>query len=516
METIGSRRAHLEKSDYDKDPPGSRRPQTAGRPPHPPHSKNPYPRQYAGYPGSTRPPQQLQSVVTSSFSGTEDERDASQRGYPPVPRHVNVSINPAESQLWRSPLSDERYPRDGFEANARAMDQEGRQPPPTGEEPPTIVPPSPARGGPNPRNYTMGRSSSNEASYMGPPEPMKRSFWHHSRPNDEFIASALPPEFVPPKRAKMSPRGEPKPAKSPTHASELRDLQRPPSFFSRASSWESRSDEPPYYRSFPIPHSRPSPRQSPRCAPDQGRSFHHCMEGSPRDYPRSSPPSHYEEDEYYRGPPSLYSPHFPYTSNQDMPYPLHRHPPSHAAAVAATAASQHHHRGRWGNCETWVQNPAPSPTAGPRRSPTYYQHPPNMGPANQFRDDVETGREWPHTQGNAEFDDSPYRLDHQYSRVMPPSNNHQFLQLPPFEHNVRRGPMNAITRHSMDEDSHISVKGHPHEIAVRNTQHSGTSKDDSPLLLLALPQDRISLSETLCVVREVRCDCSEFIQRYRR
>jgi hypothetical protein len=39
--------------------------------------------------------------------------------------------------------------------------------------------------------------------------------------------------------------------------------------------------------------------------------------------------------------------------------------------------------------------------------------------------------------------------------------------------------------------------------STQRNEGSSAPASDGPLLLLALPQDRISLSETLCVVREV-------------
>lgn len=51
--------------------------------------------------------------------------------------------------------------------------------------------------------------------------------------------------------------------------------------------------------------------------------------------------------------------------------------------------------------------------------------------------------------------------------------------------------------HSMDESARV---GPPTNMDGNGKTVTGK---DGPLLMLALPQDRISLSETLCVVREV-------------
>ena len=146
----------------------------------------------------------------------------------------------------------------------------------------------------------------------------------------------------------------------------------------------------------------------------------------------------------------------------------------------------------------------------------------------QFRDDVESSRGWsqsrdrdpmplsrddhrrlPHFDSGLEHDSyghSPYHPNPYYSRGMPPLHH----KPPPHSpmHGMRGGmPIDAPPDHRgdgrssnvMDESSHgtdASARG--------GDANDGKSGKDGPLLLLALPQDRISLSETLCVVREVR------------
>ena len=465
------------------------------RPPHAPYSKSIYPGQYAGYPGATRPPQpRLQSVVTSSFSA-EDERDPSHRGsFPPIPRHVNVNTSHAEQHHWTTP-AEERYPSEGPESNAREMGQEGRQQPPSGDENPIVVPPSPARGGPQQGGYPPLLRGSGTGSFMGPPEPLKRSFWHHSRPDDEFASSSLPPDFLPPKRAKLTPRGEAMPTRSPNHGTDIRDLRRPPSFFHRAFSWESR-DEQPYYHG--LPPSGPSPRESPRYAPEHGRV--------PLPHPSPSPPPQYRDCDYNRCPPR-----YAYLPPHDN---YHRHgSPSSTAAAAAAAAANHYQVGRWmPHHDHWGQPPTPSPNSGSRRSPTFYHQPPSMSPSYHFRDDSESNHGWSNSRDRdlmhdtpgrlPQFDDSPYRLNSPYARAMPPLQK-QPPCLPPLNHarNTKHGETFDNAGYSMSNNSRVDP---PEQIIVANGGYAETSKE-GPLLLLALPQDRISLSETLCVVREVSC-----------
>lgn len=511
--------------------------QSSGRPPHAPYSRQQgYPGQHSGYPGATRPAQQLQSVVTNSFSA-EDERDPSHRGaYPPVPRHVNVSINPADQQRWAGSTED-RYPPERLEVDVRDMEQERRQEPPGDGQSlsgkPSVVPPSPARGSFPP--LRRGGSGSGGGSFMAPPEPLKRSFWHHSRPNEEYTSS-LPPEFIPPKRTKLSPaQTRCDPSSRSTSGMEMRDLRRPPSFFNRSLSWDSRGDEMPYY------HGMPPSRESPRYSSDN-RSFYPSMGGQPHHHhhhqPSPSPPVSYRDDDMgsmsdhsrsSRLPPPGRSHHhqsYSHMPPQEVSY-HHHNSPSHGSAVGAPIG---HHSRRWSHHDSW-QAPMPSPSSGPRRSPTNYHH---GSPTMQFRDDVESNRGWsqsrerdPMPMSREEHRRLPHfdaHLDHEsayhsghayhpspyYGRSMPPLHHkppphhspmHSSRGAMPLDAPGHRSPVVSDGRGpTMDDNSHMGSdagKGPEESTNGKNGEKEG------PLLLLALPQDRISLSETLCVVREV-------------
>ena len=540
------KRGHLDKHGLGSP---SHQQQGSGRPPHAPYSNRHqgYPGQYAGYNGSTRPTQQqLQSVVTNSFSA-EDERDPSHRGsYPPVPRHVSVSINAEEQQRWGGPPVDDRYPPERLAVNVREVDADGRQQPPTEEPPapggkPSIVPPSPARG----RFPPLARGSGSGSSFMAPPEPMKRSFWHHSRPGDEYTSSSLPAEFIPPKRTKISPstqRGG-APAGSP-NGMDMRDLRRPPSFFNGSLSWDSRGDEGSYYQGFPPPS-----RESPRFASDQNRPYHHSYGGAPPPpshgyhphHTSTSPPAQYRDDEYGgmsehsrpRSMPSTPRGHLPYPPPPlvDTIYHHRQNSPSHGPA---------HHGRRWSHHDSWQQHPSmPSPSSGPRRSPTNYHHGSHSSsPTMQFRDDVESNRCWshnrerdplpsphahddhrrlPHFDSNMDHDSvyhsgqSPYHPSHYYGSSMPPLH----LKMPPHSQaspvaggrnhmdprGHRLGPPDGPPHHDMMDEESRARSGDGDIDDMAGSMDKSASKDG--LLLLALPQDKISLSETLCVVREV-------------
>lgn len=152
----------------------------------------------------------------------------------------------------------------------------------------------------------------------------------------------------------------------------------------------------------------------------------------------------------------------------------------------------------------------------------------------QFRDDVESNRGWsqsrdrdqmpmsredprrlPHFDSGLDHEGayhgghSPYHPSPYYGRSMPPLHHkppptHSHSPL----HGGRGGmPLDALPEHrgpsssggrpsSMDETAQGTPEG------AKREDGSDSKAKEGPLLLLALPQDRISLSETLCVVRE--------------
>jgi hypothetical protein len=525
--------ARVDRLPTEKKPlPSPRAKDSTGRPPHAPYSRQQgYQGQHSGYSGATRPPQQLQSVVTSSFS-LEDERDPSHRGtYPPVPRHVSVSINPADQPRWAAPAED-RYPPERLEVDVRDMEQDRRQEPPSDGQSisgkPSVVPPSPARGS----HFPPLRRGSGSGSFMAPPEPpLKRSFWHHSRPNEEYTSS-LPAEFIPPKRSKISPNHSRDPPSRSPSGMDMRDLRRPPSFFNHSLSWDSRADDMHYY------HGMPPSRESPRYPSEHSRSFHHSMGGPPplhhhhHHLHSSASPTSYRDDDMgsmsdhsrSRTLPPGRSHHHAYSHMPPQEVSYHHHSSPMHGASSGTPTSLHSSR-RWSHHDSW-QPPMPSPTSGPRRSPTNYHH---GSPTMQFRDDIESSRSWsqsrerdpmpmsreehrrlPHFDASLDHD-SPYHSSHAYhnpspyyGRSMPPLHHK-----PPSQHSSMhssRGPMgldapeHRASAPSMDEGSHMGSEAGK---SLEDTNDDKNDEKEGPVLLLALPQDRISLSETLCVVREV-------------
>lgn len=484
---------------------------TGGRPPHPPYNKHngsysSSAGHYSGYPPApTGPPtRQLHSVVTSSFSA-EDSGDHSHRGsHPPVPRHV--SVNPGSQRPWGRPPNDEHYTRES------GPDNQERDQPPRGDSGmtgmPPIVPPSPSHGGAQQGRYTNGGPYS-----MVPPEPLKRNFWHHSRPSDEYNSSSVPPEFIPPKRTKLTPPPpiNTRPVMSPTGA-DMRDLRRPPSFFNRDLSWESREDSS-YYHG-----ARGTSRESPRYHSEQGPSYHQHM-GSPshsQQYHHSSPSptSQYRDDQ--RGPHHHNSHQYPPPPQEISYHHPHHGSPSHGG--------NHHHNRRWSHNDGWQ----PSPTSGPRRSPTSYHQPPSMGHPPQFRDDVESNRGWtPPMERESMSPEDSRRMNHYdprrehesaYHHNSPHYNPYGQYNKKPHHHG---GPPPLPPPHMsgshggmppLDQRNHPDSRSRMMNDGARVGPEGvgpmchpiGDAKNgkDGPILVLALPQDRISLSETLCVVRE--------------
>ena len=257
-----------------------------------------YPRHAYGYGpppyGSTRHTLPIKSVVTTSFEEREDRmehRDPSFSHYdlggrhrrsPPhygvggredamhgmEPPHAGYRemyhgyghMEPSHQMGREAPHHDVRdahmYSRDLHPI--REGDAEARHPPPdmlrmTRE---VRVPPSP-RNDPSFINRSLSSASSGTSSFRSQ-GPLKRSFWHHARPGEDF--QSLPNEFMPPKRSKMTPpsgrnRDYVVTARRPPHHEEIMasdrspSLSRSPGWFNRAMSWEAARDD--YYQRDP-------------------------------------------------------------------------------------------------------------------------------------------------------------------------------------------------------------------------------------------------------------------------
>ncbi|KAL3923358.1 MAG: hypothetical protein SGILL_001700 [Bacillariaceae sp.] len=425
----------------------------------------------------------VRSVVTHSFSMEEEQREDGSTRY--AHRHDPGTYMPREE--YRAPGDDETV-RHGkpsassigfeppFEVGAAGgglppppPGQYGRDLPPVPEEDARLptqdnmrgrssasdrIPPSP--NGPSPPGVQRTFSAGSYRSLGG--SPLKRSFWHHSRPSSgrEEFDTILPQEFMPPKRSKMASEsgghreyvvtartgssdhlfagngrsGNSSSNNSVVMASPM--AQSPPGsaggwgYGNRAMSWEARED---YYR------------RDPRSAPSSWSS----RSPAGRDAPSTG--SHWSEAPYMPSPRSRYETQ---SFNNDI----------------QTWGSA---RGSWG---APGQSHDSSSDGGPPSSPWPTLQQARDGPQVLIQSDKLT-------------------LEEREGYDVDPDNEHVFD----------------------DGGMHFTIRPPPHGVEfssggiVRGSQQSGpeTMKMDSknaPVRLLALPEDRISLSETLCIVRE--------------
>jgi hypothetical protein len=134
---------------------------------------------------------QLQSVVTTSFS-VEEERDESR------------SVEHRQGAMdIRGARTHEIHGQTGW--NSVPDREEGRHQHHQDYS-------NTAEMSPSTRTSSMGRPpfihraySTGHQEYFTQPESMKRSFFHHAPPSDSYSGGQLPAEFMPPKRAKMTP-----------------------------------------------------------------------------------------------------------------------------------------------------------------------------------------------------------------------------------------------------------------------------------------------------------------------
>jgi hypothetical protein len=421
--------------------------------PPPPHSRRHAPHGSYGYhyntPQSRGPPQnRLQSVVTTSFS-LEDEREdvAGPRGY-----YTCTNIN----QHQRPPVAEDRHPSEGAarreqpdEREIAARDSFGsnnREAPPMFDirAPMNAKHSMPIRVPPSPGDARQEDSPSMSAtSPKISPQELKRSFWHHSRPADSGQQS-MHPAFCPPKRAKVGSGRKDRDIvmapRSPGDGGE----------FSRANSWGGPDDD--QHRHYRQTHSFPAPWQQP-----QQQQQHVRQSSSYGGYP--------EEDHHYNRSWSIDE-----TAGnragafRSVPSRMPPRPPYNNIA----------HQGSFSTPRHWA-SPANSYDWSPSHEQPWQQH-----QQHQHRDETESrglrarsySREmsWDDRDNRqVTFDNGAYRYYEQRNKVTP------------------NGP----------------VDGPP-----RSNLKSGDSTTDDmlqgedPLLLLAQPEDRISLSETLCTIRE--------------
>ena len=433
----------------------------------------PYPRAYSYHPhySSSRPPLPIQSVVTTSFSMDEEREDGSSR----LPGH-HVGGSLGHGSEYRSSIDDRHSDMREATLHSRSPSHgrdmhHGRDPPhyardlppvhesgaerrhSTHEMPlsrPVRIPHSPRMpGNDRPPYIQRTQSAGTPSSYRGGQVPLKRSFWHHSRPGEDYQAS-LPHEFMPPKRAKVTSSSRkdfvvtarPHPEEVLPPERHHGGSSRP--WFNRALSWEAREE---YYH----------------------RSHKNKSYSSP--WARHSPSS-YRDGEV---PPK-------WSDAPMIPSPRARYSPSDS-----------YERSAWNH---------------PRAPPAWHQH--SMSPEDQswsglqHRDEAESKPSWLDSRDREGHDGEVRRTATFESASDTDSFHHSSLRLfgpLPTPLGMDLSPASRKTGTHRNRSSMESRKASEDCAADRKTL--------GPIRLLALPEDRISLSETLCVVREVSISFQE-------
>ena len=271
-------------------------------------------------------------------------------------------------------------------------------------------------------------------------EPLKRSFYHHARSN-ETSSRQLPPEFMPPTGKRRKP--EPQSRREIIVSSRMSPNESDSRWFGRAPSWESRELQ-------EVP-------------------FRLCRTQS--------------------FPPPLASWSF-----------SHGQPPSPIALrndVSFSSPREYIHIAPAGEHGQWVES-SPSSSSG-----RFWGSPQSRQHTQQHRDDADSKRAWP-TAREEDYERQPklgrhvsfersYRMDGVFrNQVAHPSDHHMIGDKGKLMTGTGSGDDTVASSDDLimqnNEDTALTVQGQRGE-SIR---------------LLALPQDKVSLSETLCLVREVR------------
>lgn len=488
-------------------------------PPLPPpqyHSHHGY-HPYAAPPRSTAP--LVRSVVTHSFSMEEEQREDGSSRY----SHRQSYSNPRDE--YRSPGGSGRDREEG-RGPAAARDAEGPSPESGSSnnyrdsnpfEPP---PPHAFEGGPPPLYrgrdlppvlegdegrlpplppggdiMILNRSNSNSnripPSPVGPPPvqrsystgsyrsiggtPLKRSFWHHSRPmgGEEFESTILPQEFMPPKRSKVTP-----PSKSRSGSRDYVITSRPSAdpFF---SSNESRSN-----------NNNNDGRNPSNSSPGgTGSGNNSVVMGSPMvQSPTTTPNNNWgyssramsweaREDYYRRDPRSAPSWASRSPTGRDAPSTS-----SHWSEPPYMPSPRSRYDGGYADIQTWGSSHRGS--WGQSHDNSGYGLPPsssNWPPMSSSRDSLDKHSRGEEREGydgatveigpGSAFDDGGMHFT-----IRPTSSSHDY--------STELSPSGGI----------------PEEELMPKIY--GSLDKNGPAKLLALAEDRISLSETLCIVRE--------------
>jgi hypothetical protein len=530
---------------------------------HQPPSQQYHPQHYAAHSRSATHPGGVRSVVTHSFSMESEEQreDGSSRYHRGSAQNQQRDPSNYPRDEYRSPVA-EFLPPGGQEIGMRSpsslqqhqqqQQRESFQPPP-----PMLPPPPPPHYNNNYNTYSgnnninrglppvlegdesrlpprdvMRADSSSERVPPSPRDeppssaidrtlsmgstttvgggPLKRSFWHHSSPGGLVAGGAtntdgggfsndspLPQEFMPPKRSKTSPSGSGESTGSPTKEKE---------YIVTARSHILNNDQ------------QKQPEQQPQLLPPPPQQQHQMLDSR-------------EESSGINTTGSFgVSPSGGWFNNRAMSWEaredyLRRDPRSSALAGSWSSRSPSGRDGPANNgvAPHWTEAPyMPSPRS---RYPSEGNH--YDAPLQSW--DAPPREQWGHHQHSSpQIPYLAWSAGNNSDGMMQQQKNEndkfprEGLERVGFD-NEQRSPMNFSMRnlpprhHGMEvimgsppmptTSSSAGIGG----MIAPSTMAKGRSQDDGgrrgfekngPVKLLALPEDRISLSETLCIVRE--------------
>jgi len=475
-------------------------------------------------PHSHLTPRKLRSVVTSSFSIEDECRDDHGQHNHPY-RHRRILSNDHHLQHHQSPHQQSRS-RQQFAAiderrNDLAVEREEEgaghirqmrerddsyyalaefEDAALGKN---IPPPAPRAASNNSeqliqRSFSTGTAKLQSSPSTASSEPMKRNYYHHSRPSDVQTVQSqqqaqVHPDFIPPKRLKVndSPRaGEVViTPRTPGTAGASGGVEgggggaggggvmRPPrEWVNRAPTWESAEDGDPYGSRFSRAQSFPHQQQNPPCpwSPSSNKAQ------SPMSSFRYDPQQHQQKD---------YAHVSPHSDSEPSPRGWH-HPGSPDWALSPTSGRNLPNGSMPPYREFWDSSSHSNGNSGGSMTPrggwddgTMHRHHEQKPP---------TGI------GSMSYSmscDSKSQEPMPYQRKPPP---------PPMYYGAQGGSPHQQAlgngRPGMEDKMQLVMDA---AAATAGDVATPLKNLNEPLLLLALPQDRVALSETLCVVREV-------------
>jgi hypothetical protein len=409
----------------------------------------------------------LQTVVTNSFS-IDDDRDEHRYSR----RHI-----PAEDRHPSDPARMEPMDQRDMRHESRDQGYGDREAPPK----PVHVPLSPPEGAiiPRPQNATTPSSPASKVVA----DNLKRSFWHHSRPADMEATQPVHPAFLPPKRSRVGhSQKEQETILTPRSQEEIdyhnSEMAR------RDHSWGGREDDQPHgYHSQSYRKSSQSYQTSQwqQLGPRQSsNSFGYREPPLRQDHSMDelTVQRSWSRDETYRHDPRMTQNGSAFRSlPNNRPAPPHQQYINRQGSFPPPIAQQ------WqgGSFDSaWSHQMAPSDYGRPQQRDEYDA---SRDPLRSRTFSRDTGS-WDTRDGemrNASYDPHPEMDPYGYNHPRTPTMSCH--QVTPATNDLYRLKSRSM---SMD-DPMVDVSA---------------SSQMGPVTYLSQPEDRISLSETLCTIRE--------------